>query len=79
MKMKYFKSVANKIQDEFIAVGENEIYCFKIFPSDSPVFIENNNEKEFFVRLTASSVQYKDIKEITNYCISKWGNENSND
>lgn len=70
----YFKGVAGNINGEFIVIDDIEIFVFKVFPSKSkPIFIQGQNGKEFYVRLTTSCEPYKDIEEIATYCINHWG------
>ena len=70
----YFKGIASNISGEFIIVDGIEIFVFKVFPSKKkPIFIQGQNGKEFYVRLTTSCEPYTDIEEIATYCINHWG------
>lgn len=70
----YFKGIASNISGEFIIVDDIEIFVFKVFPSkNKPVFIQGQNGKEFYVRLTTSCELYTDMEEIATYCINHWG------
>jgi hypothetical protein len=70
-------SIKDKISGEFIFVKGIEVFVIIVFPSTrGPVFLKGQNGKEFHVRWTASTRQYTDIEEITNYCLEHW---NKND
>ncbi len=72
----YFKGIASNISGEFIIVDSIEIFVFKVFPSkNKPIFIQGQNGKEFYVRLTTSCEPYTDIEEIATYCINHWGHQ----
>jgi predicted HTH transcriptional regulator len=81
-KMDYFKngfdrflnkffgfSVISLINSDFFEVDGKTIWVVQVEPSyRRPIFLINNeNQKEFFVRGNASSRQLTDIEEIINY------------
>ena len=66
-------SCKTMITGEFITIKEMEIFVIIVQPSKTqPVFLNGQHGKEFWVRWTASSRQYKDIEDITNYCLEHW-------
>lgn len=75
-----FKPFATYIKGDFAKVDGKLIFVFLVEPSDKPVFINNNidkdeknHKKEFYVRLTgASSIHYYDTEEIVEYCLNHW-------
>jgi hypothetical protein len=75
-----FKPFATFIKGDFVEVDGKLIFVFIVEPSNTPVFIHNNTDKdeknhkkEFYVRLTgASSIHYYDIEEIVDYCLNHW-------
>ena len=76
-----FKAFATYITGDFVEIDGKLIFIFIVEPSNTPVFINNNTDKdeknhkkEFYVRLTgASSIHYYDIEEIVDYCLNHWG------
>jgi len=65
------------ISGEIISIDNKLLFVVKVFPSTSkPVFMKGQHGKEFWVRWTASKRQYKDIEDITNYCLEHWCKKN---
>ncbi|MCX6248846.1 MAG: putative DNA binding domain-containing protein [Bacteroidetes bacterium] len=59
------------ISTRIIAAGAAEICMVTVNKSDSPVFVENGNEQEFFIRAPASS-QPLNMREAMEYIQSHW-------
>jgi len=67
-------SVKSHISGEFLTVEEKEIFVVTVFPEKNrPVFLNGQEDKEFFVRGETSTKRIFDIEEIASYCISRWG------
>lgn len=70
--------IKENIVGDFYTVDKQEIFVIAVHPSRSrPVFMNGQNEKEFYVRWTASSRQYKDIEDIVTYCLLHWNSNNN--
>jgi len=78
---KYFFEYMSFLNGRIISIDEKDIYYIVVEKSNKPVFIFNDTykeidkyKKEFYVRspVGASSLQYKDIEQIANYCIEHW-------
>jgi len=68
------KSLKSNISGRFEKIKGQEIFVVVVRRSrKGPVFMNGQFEKEFWVRWTASTRQYKDIEEIANYCLEHWG------
>lgn len=75
--LEYFLSfsVKNLVSGEFYTYQGKEIFKILVMPSKNrPVFLKGQEGKEFYVRGEASSRQIKDIEQLVNYCIDRWGN-----
>ena len=71
------KFVVTNISAEFVEHNGKEVFVVTIFPSKlKPVFLNGRNNKEFWVRWTASSRAYEDVEEVVNYCLEHWGKDN---
>lgn len=67
-------SIKSKISTEFIEINGLEVFVVAVAPSSRrPIFINGKDGKEFYVRGEASSQQIKDVEQIVNYCLDKWG------
>jgi len=65
--------IKDNINGEFETVNGLEIFKVTVFPSKSrPIFMNGRDGKEFWVRWTASTRQYKDIEDIVDYCLEHW-------
>jgi hypothetical protein len=60
------------ITTRIVSAGAAEICMVTVNKSDSPVFVENGNEQEFFIRAPASS-QPLNMREAMEYISSHWG------
>lgn len=68
--------IKGNISGEFYKIKGVEIFVVIVFPSKSkPIFMNGKDGKEFWVRWTASTRQYKDMEEIVNYCLEHWGKD----
>jgi hypothetical protein len=78
LKQYFPLSIKENIYGDFYKIDKKEIFVITVFPSKSnPVFISDKESKEFYVRWTGSSIQYKDTEEITKYCLGHWNKNNS--
>jgi len=67
-------SVKSNVSAKFFRRNEKDIFVVTVTPSKRrPVFLKGQNGKEFYVRGEASSRQITDMEEVVNYCIEKWG------
>lgn len=64
------------LETRFIEVNHLEIFIVYVNKCNKPVFLHNKNgekeEKEFFIRLEASSKKLNEIDEIIEYIFSNW-------
>lgn len=67
-------SVKCFINGYFITLENKNIYVVAVNPAKRPVFLNNQDNKEFYVRGEASCRQLTDIEEIINYCIDRFSN-----
>lgn len=72
--------IMGNIKGEFVEINGVEIFLVTVYPSKSkPIFMNGKDGKEFWVRWTASTRQYKDVEEIVNYCLEHWGKDDIED
>lgn len=67
------------LDTRFIEVNQEEIFIVYVNKCNKPVFLRNKNgekeEKEFFIRLEASSKKLNEIEEIIEYIFSNWNKD----
>ena len=67
-------TIQDNIQTGFYEIDEKLIFVVEVRPSRRrPIFLINQDEKEFYIRAEASTRQLRDIEEINNYCLERWG------
>ncbi len=68
--------IMGNINGVFVEIDGVEIFLITVYPSKSkPIFMNGKDGKEFWVRWTASTRQYKDVEDIVNYCLEHWGKD----
>lgn len=71
-------SVKSNISGEFLNIEGQDIFIVTVFPNKKrPIFLNGQEDKEFYVRGDLSTKRIFDIEEIARYCINRWGRANS--
>jgi len=63
------------LETHIFEVNQEEIFVVIVSKCNKPVFITNKDEKEFYIRLEASSKRLTEIEEIIEYIFSNWNKE----
>ncbi|MFZ4741574.1 MAG: helix-turn-helix domain-containing protein [Bacteroidales bacterium] len=70
-------SIKSNWDGQFYEKGSKVIFVVFVRPiKNRPIFIKNQDEKEFFIRSQASTRPLKDIEEIVNYFTDRWMQNN---
>jgi len=69
--------VISSVSGNIYQMNGKYIFVVTVTPSKrTPVFLNGQNGKEFWIRTEASTRQIIDIEDISNYSIEKWGQNN---
>ena len=66
-------SVKSNVSGRFYKIDDKDVFVVTVLPSKHrPIFINGQENKEFYVRIESSARHISDIEEIVTYCLSKW-------
>ncbi len=66
-------SVKSNVSGQLYKIDGKDVFVVTVLPSKHrPIFINGQENKEFFVRIDLTARHIIDIEEIVTYCINKW-------
>ena len=68
----FSSSIHGKLITQFFTIDEKTICLVKIEKSDRPIFLKNQQEKEFWIRGEASTRRLLEIPYLIDHCFHTW-------